>query len=138
MSSPDGPGRTEDEIVGEGLRWLAASGGFTYDVAVSSGPSGIAIAIARPCDLDSQRRLAAGDMIHSTSGALCPRLLLRLDPLTVMGPPPSASDSAISRVSIALIKSVISEVEPGRQLSHLDAAGVADRARGVAGPRFRP
>jgi Xaa-Pro aminopeptidase len=32
------PGRTEGEVAGEGLKWLAASGGWAYDVAISSGP----------------------------------------------------------------------------------------------------
>lgn len=41
------PGRTEGEIVGEGLRWLAASGGFAYDIAVASGPWATDIATAR-------------------------------------------------------------------------------------------
>jgi Xaa-Pro dipeptidase len=133
------PGRTEGEIVGEGLRWLAASGGFAYDVAVSSGPSGHRYRHRQALPTwDSQRRLAAGDMIHfDLWGPVAQGYYCDLTRSTVVGEAPSASQARVLEDSIALIESVIAEVEPGRPLSHLHAAGARGMARrGVAGSAF--
>ena len=119
------PGRTEGEIVGEGLRWLAASGGFAYDIAVASGPFGHRYRHRQALPTwDSQRRIEAGDMIHfDLWGPVAQGYYCDLTRSTVVGKFPSAKQARVLESSIVLVESVIAEIEPGRPLSHLHAAG---------------
>lgn len=125
------PGRTEGEIVGEGLRWLAASGGFAYDIAVASGPVGHRYRHRQALPTwDSQRRIEAGDMIHfDLWGPVAQGYYCDLTRSTVVGRPPNSSQARVLEDSITLVESIIAEVEPGRPLSDLHAAGTRAMAR---------
>jgi len=125
------PGRTEGEIVGEGLRWLAASGGFAYDIAVASGPVGHRYRHRQALPTwDSQRRLETGDMIHfDLWGPVAHGYYCDLTRSTVVGRAPDASQARVLEDSITLVESVIAEIEPGRPLSDLHAAGTRAMAR---------
>jgi Xaa-Pro aminopeptidase len=125
------PGRTEGEIVGEGLCWLAASGGFAYDIAVASGPVGHRYRHRQALPTwDSQRRIEAGDMIHfDLWGPVAQGYYCDLTRSTVVGRAPNASQARVLEDSITLVESVIAEIEPGRPLSDLHAAGTRAMAR---------
>ena len=125
------PGRTEGEIVGEGLRWLAASGGFAYDIAVASGAVGHRYRHRQALPTwDCQRRIEAGDMIHfDLWGPVAQGYYCDLTRSTVVGRAPNASQARVLEDSIALVESVIAEIEPGRPLSDLHGAGTRAMAR---------
>ena len=131
MMAATEPGRTEGDIVGEGLRWLAASGGFAYDVAVSSGPVGHRYRHRQALPTwDSHRRLEAGDMIHyDLWGPVAHGYYCDLTRSTVVAASPTASQEGVLEDSIALVERVVNEIEPGRPLSDLHAAGTAAMER---------
>jgi Xaa-Pro dipeptidase len=125
------PGMTEGEIVGEGLHWLSASGGFAYDIAVSSGPFGHRYRHRQALPTwDSHRRIEAGDMIHfDLWGPVAHGYYCDLTRSTVVGAHPTASQARVLEDSISLVESVIAEIEPGRPLSALHAVGTRAMAR---------
>ena len=57
-------GRTEGDVVGEGLRVAAQSGFVPYDIAVASGPHAACFQWARLPSWDSERPLENGDLVH--------------------------------------------------------------------------
>ncbi|TPL43533.1 aminopeptidase P family protein [Mesorhizobium sp. B2-4-6] len=135
MMEASHPGVTEGEIVGEGLRWLAASGGFAYDVAVSSGAYVHRYRHRQALPTwDSRRRIEEGDMIHfDLWGPVAHGYYCDLTRSTVVGAKPGSSQLAVIEDSINIVESIIAEVEPGRRLSELHAAGtkaVAKRGGG--------
>lgn len=125
------PGKTEGEIVGEGLRWLAASGGFAYDIAVSSGPFGHRYRHRQALPTwDSRRQLQVGDMIHfDLWGPVAHGYYCDLTRTTIVGAKPSVSQEKVLEDSISLVESIIAEIEPGRRLSDLHHAGTQAMAR---------
>jgi Xaa-Pro aminopeptidase len=125
------PGRTEGEIVGEGLRWLAAAGGWAYDVAISSGPVADRYRHRQALPTwDSTRKVETGDMLHiDLWGPVAHGYYCDLTRSTVVGAFPTAAQETVLEDSIALVESVISEIEPGRRLSDLHAAGSRAIAR---------
>ena len=125
MMAATEPGKTEGEIVGEGLRWLAASGGFAYDIAVSSGPVGHRYRHRQALPTwDSYRPLQSGDMIHfDLWGPVAHGYYCDLTRSTVVGAKPSVSQAKVLEESIELVESVVAEIEPGRRLSDLHVAG---------------
>lgn len=132
------PGRTEGEVVGEGLRFLAASGGWAYDVAVASGPVAHRYRHRQALPTwDSKRRLKVGDMLHfDLWGPVVHGYYCDLTRSTVVGARPTASQERVLEDSISVVESVMAEIEPGRRLSDLHAAGtraVARRGGGASG-----
>jgi Xaa-Pro aminopeptidase len=125
------PGRTEGEVVGEGLRWLAAAGGWAYDIAVASGPVAARYRHRQALPTwDSTRLLEAGDMIHfDVWGPVAHGYYCDLTRSTVVGARPTAAQEAVLEDAIALVESVIAEIVPGRPLSDLHAAGMRTLAR---------
>lgn len=125
------PGKTEGEIVGEGLRWLAASGGFAYDIAIASGPVGHRYRHRQALPTwDSQRRIEAGDMIHfDLWGPVAQGYYCDLTRSTVVGSAPTSSQARVLEDSITLVESVIAEITLGRPLSDLHTAGTRAMAR---------
>lgn len=133
------PGRTEGEIVGEGLRFLAASGGWAYDVAVASGPVAHRYRHRQALPTwDSTRRLQAGDMLHfDLWGPVVHGYYCDLTRSTIVGASPTASQVRVLEDSISVVESVIAEIEPGRRLCDLHAAGTrAIARRGGGGSGF--
>ena len=125
------PGRTEGEIVGEGLRWLAASGGWAYDVAIASGPMAGRYRHRQALPTwDSSRRIEPGDMLHiDLWGPVAHGYYCDLTRSTVVGRPPTASQQTVLEDAIALVESVVAEIAPGRPLSDLHAAGIRAMVR---------
>lgn len=120
------PGRTEGEIAGEGLRWLAASGGWAYDVAISSGPWAHRYRRKQALPTwDSTRRLEAGDMVHvDLWGPVAHGYHCDLTRSTVVGRKPTDPQRKLLEEAVGLVESVIEQIEPGRRLSDLHAAGI--------------
>lgn len=129
------PGMTEGEIVGEGLRWLAASGGYAYDVAVSSGVQAHRYRHRQALPTwDSHRRIERGDMLHfDLWGPVAHGYYCDLTRSTVIGARPNDSQRAILDDSIEVVETVIAEILPGRQLSALHAVGAKAIARRSGG-----
>ena len=127
------PGRTEGEIVGEGLRWLAASGGWAYDIAIASGPAAHRYRHHQALPTwDSHRRLEPGDMLHMDLwGPVAHGYYCDLTRSTVIGASPTAAQERLLESAIHVIETMIAAVEPGRPLSHLHAVGI--EAMGRAG-----
>ena len=125
MFAATAPGRIEGEIVGEGLCWLAASGGFAHDVAVASGLFGHRYRHRQALPTwDSRRPVEAGEMIHFDAwGPVAQGYCCDLTRSTVVGRAPSASQARVLEDLIVFVESVIAEIAPGRPLSDLHAAG---------------
>jgi len=133
------PGRTEGEIVGEGLRWLAAAGGFAYDVAVASGPFAHRYRHRQALPTwDSSRRLQKGDMIHfDVWGPVAQGYYCDMTRSTVVGVRPSYAQRAVLEGSVDVVESIIGEIEPGRRFSDLHAAGTRAIGRRAGGTSDR-
>lgn len=125
------PGRTEGEVVGEGLRWLSAAGGWAYDVAISSGPFAHRYRHRQALPTwDSERRLERGDMLHIDAwGPMAHGYFCDLTRSTVVGSAPSAAQQRVLEESIELVNTLVSAVRPGRTLREVHAAGAAALAR---------
>ncbi len=120
------PGRTEGEIVGEGLRWLSAAGGWAYDVAVASGPCSHRYRHRQALPTwDVHRQLEEGDLFHvDLWGPMAHGYFCDLTRSTVIGAEPTDSQRRVLEDSIELVEQVIARIEPGVPLSALRAVGV--------------
>jgi Xaa-Pro aminopeptidase len=129
------PGRTEGEIVGEGLRFLAAAGGWAYDVAIASGPFAHRYRHRQALPTwDSSRRIEAGDMLHiDLWGPVAHGYYCDLTRSTVVGAIPTASQERVLDDAIAFVEEIIAEIVPGRRLSDLHAVGARTMARRSGG-----
>lgn len=137
MLDASAPGRTEGEIVGDGLRFLASSGGWAYDVAIASGPAAHRYRHRQALPTwDSSRRLQPGEMVHfDVWGPVAHGYYCDLSRSTVVGATPTSAQSKVLEETIGIVESVIAEIEPGRRLSDLHAAGrraVAQRGGGAS------
>lgn len=121
------PGRTEGEIVGEGLRWLAAAGGWAYDVAVASGPCSHRYRHRQALPTwDSHRPLQEGDLFHvDLWGPMAHGYFCDLTRSTVIGAKPTSPQLHVLEDSIDLVETVIARIEPGVPLSELRRIGAA-------------
>jgi Xaa-Pro dipeptidase len=125
------PGRTEGEVVGEGLRWLAAAGGWAYDVAIASGPVAHRYRHRQALPTwDSGRRLESGDLLHIDAwGPMAHGYFCDLTRSTVVGEAPSAKQRSVLEDAVELVQTLIGAVRPGRTLREVHAAGAAALAR---------
>ena len=125
------PGRTEGEVAGEGLRWLAASGGWAYDVAIASGPFAHRYRHKQALPTwDSTRKIEAGDLLHvDLWGPVAHGYHCDLTRSTVVGRKPTDSQRKLLEEAVDLVEAVIGNIEPGRKLSDLHAAGVRSLQR---------
>lgn len=119
------PGRTEGEIAGEGLRWFAASGGWAYDVAISSGPYAHRYRHRQALPTwDSARKLERGDMMHvDLWGPVVHGYHCDLTRSVVVGARPSDAQLRLLEEAVELVETIVAEIKPGRPLSHLHAVG---------------
>lgn len=108
-------GRTEGEIVGEGLRFLAAAGGVPYDVIISSGPNVEHIwGSSGVPHWNSERRLAKGDMVHlDLWGPAREGYYTDFSRSTVVGRKATEEQKEVLEGSIGLIESIVAEIRPG-------------------------
>jgi Xaa-Pro aminopeptidase len=114
------PGRTEGEVVGEGLRALAAAGGFPYDAAIASGDrSRNFLSRYSIPSWDAEKRLAAGDIAHIDAWGSIDGYFCDLDRSTVVGGNPSGAQRELLEASIAIIEHIIAGVRPGATIGEL-------------------
>ena len=125
------PGRTEGEVVGEGLRWLAAAGGWAYDVAVASGPFSHRYRHRQALPTwNSRRRLERGDMVHLDAwGPVAHGYFCDLTRSTVVGAAPTDVQRRVLEDTVELVQTLVAAVRPGRTLGDVHAAGAAALAR---------
>lgn len=133
------PGRTEGEIVGEGMRYICAAGGWAYDVAVSSGPVASRYRHRQALPTwDSVRPVEAGDMIHfDVWGPVVHGYFCDLVRSTVVGQAPDPNQERILEDSIAFVEHMIAGIEPGVPLSAIHKRGMEWlHQRGSGGSAF--
>jgi Xaa-Pro dipeptidase len=114
------PGRTEGEVVGEGLRVLAAAGGFPYDAAIASGERSRNFLSRNSIpSWDAEKRLAAGEIVHIDAWGSVDGYFLDLDRSAVVGGSPSDEQREVLEASIAIIEHIIAGVRPGVTVGEL-------------------
>jgi Xaa-Pro aminopeptidase len=117
-------GRTEGEVVGEGLRTLAAAGGVAYDAAIASGKrsrnffsrNGIP-------SWTADRKLNRGDLVHIDAWASVNGYYTDFDRSTVVGRAATAGQREVLEGSIAIVEHIIAGVRPGTTIGDLYARG---------------
>lgn len=120
------PGRTEGEVVGEGLSYLAAHGGFAYDAAIASGSrSQYFFSRLNIPTWDSKRRIDEGDLVHIDAWAAIDGYYTDFVRSTVAGRKPSAQQRELLDGSIAIIEHIIGGTAPGVTIGELYARGAA-------------
>jgi Xaa-Pro dipeptidase len=117
-------GRTEGEVVGEGLRTLAINGGSAYDTAIASG--------ARSRNFFSRngiptwtadKRLNRGDIVHIDAWASVDGYYTDFDRSTVVGRKPTDRQREVLEGSIAIVEHIIDGVRPGVTIGEVYARG---------------
>jgi Xaa-Pro aminopeptidase len=118
------PGRTEGEVIGEGLRYLAANGGFPYDAAIASGPrSQYFFSRLGIPTWDARRRIEAGDLVHIDSWAAIDGYYTDFVRSTVAGGDPTDAQRELLDGSVAIIEHIISGCRPGVTIGELYELG---------------
>jgi Xaa-Pro dipeptidase len=117
------PGRTEGEIVGEGLRYLAANDGWPYDVSVASGPNAHRYGRVGVPSWDSVRPLQTGDLVHIDGWGPVGGYFADLFRSTVVGGEPTGAQREVLDGSIELIHHIVAGVRPGVAVGELYGRG---------------
>lgn len=118
------PGRTEGEIVGRGLDYLSANGGFAYDAAIASGPrSQYFFSRLGIPTWDSTRRLEDGDLVHIDAWAAIDGYYTDFVRSTVVGRTPTPEQAELLEGSITLIDHLIDGVQPGVAIGEIYQRG---------------
>lgn len=107
------PGRTEGDVVGEGMRAAAQLGAFPYDVAVASGPHSSNFQWARLPSWDTERALEAGDLIHIDFYGPVLGYYTDFVRSTVVAGEPTAEQFELLEGAVACVESIIDEIQPG-------------------------
>jgi Xaa-Pro aminopeptidase len=117
---------TEGDVVGAGLEYLAANGGWPLDLAVASGPFGGRYR-SHPTvpTWDSRRLLAAGDVVHIDAwGPVTESYFCDLARTTVVGDAePTAAQLALMEDSITVVQEIVAAIRPGIGLNDLSRVG---------------
>ncbi len=117
-------GRTEGEVVGEGLRALAIGGGLAYDAAIASGDrsrnffsrNGIP-------SWTADKRLNRGELVHIDAWASVDGYYTDFDRTTVVGRVPTEGQREVLEGSIAIIEHIIDGIRPGVAVGELYSRG---------------
>jgi Xaa-Pro aminopeptidase len=118
-------GRTEGDVVGEGLR-VAASGGFVpYDIAVASGPHAECFQWARLPSWDSERPLENGDLIHIDCWGPVLGYYTDLVRSSVVGGTAQPGQAELLDGAVAFVEHVIEAIRPGITFGALWERGAA-------------
>jgi Xaa-Pro dipeptidase len=114
------PGRTEGEVIGEGLRYLAANGGFPYDAAIASGSRSqyFFSRIGIPT-WDAHRKIERGDLVHIDAWAAIDGYYTDFVRSTVAGREPSEEQRELLEGAVAIIDHIIEAVRPGVTIGEL-------------------
>jgi Xaa-Pro aminopeptidase len=107
------PGMTEGDVVAEGMKTAAKLGAFPYDVAVASGPHSANFQWARLPSWDTERPLAAGDLIHIDFYGPVRGYYTDFVRSTVVGGEPTADQFELLEGAVEFVESIIDQVRPG-------------------------
>ena len=119
-------GRTEAEIVGEGLRYLAAHGGTHADVAIASGPKASHyFGSTGVPHWDHTRPLQKGDIVHIDQWGPVDNYFTDFGRSTVVGRAPSDAQRELLEASVAAVDHVIDGVRPGVTFAELYERGAS-------------
>jgi Xaa-Pro aminopeptidase len=118
-------GSTEGDAVGEGLRYLAANGGYPYDVAVASGPHSEHYERIGIPSWDSERRLERGDLAHVDIWGPVEYYYTDFTRSTVIGRSPTGEQRELLEGSIELIRHLEGIVRPGVLAGEIYEQGTA-------------
>jgi len=120
------PGRTEGEVVGEGLRVLAAEGGFPYDAALASGDRASNFFSRNQIpSWDARKVLEAGTLAHVDAWGAVNGYFLDLDRSTVVGGKPTDRQREVLEAAIAIVEHLIAGVRPGVRVGELYDRGAS-------------
>jgi Xaa-Pro dipeptidase len=118
------PGLTEGDVIGEGLRYLAANGGFPYDAAIASGPrSQYFFSRLDIPTWDSTRPLESGDLVHIDAWAAIDGYYTDFVRSTVVGRSPSGEQRELLEGAVAIIDHIMDGISPGVKIGELYARG---------------
>jgi Xaa-Pro aminopeptidase len=119
-------GRTDGEVVGEGLRYLAAHGGTHADVAIASGPK--SRHYFGSCGVphwDHIRPLQNGDIVHIDQWGPVENYFTDFGRSTVVGRTPSGEQRELLEASVAVVEHVVAAVRPGITFAELYERGAS-------------
>lgn len=119
-------GRTDAEVVGEGLRYLASHGGTHADVAIASGPkSRHYFGSTGVPHWDHLRPLQRGDMVHIDQWGPVDNYFTDFGRSTVVGRAASDAQRELLEASVAAVEHVIDGVRPGITFAELYKRGAS-------------
>ncbi len=130
-------GRTQGDVVGEGLRLLASRGGYPYDIAISHGDrSGHYFGSSGVPHWNSTRPMKVGDIVHVDQWGPVENYYTDFARSTVVGRQPTDAQREVLDASVALINDLIDNtVRPGVRFSQVFQAGTTWlRDNGFASP----
>jgi len=120
------PGRTEGEVIGEGMRYLSANGGFPYDAAIASGSrSQYFFSRVGIPTWDAHRKIDRGDLVHIDAWAAIDGYYTDFVRSTVAGREPSAEQRELLEGAVAIIDHIIEAVRPGVVIGELYERGAS-------------
>jgi Xaa-Pro aminopeptidase len=118
------PGKTEGDVVGAGLAFLAAQGGYASDVIVASGQPARPKARGVP-SWDARRRLETGDLVRMDAFGPVNGYFTDFSRSTVIGRRPSSAQRRVLEASIELVETIAGAMRPGVTLGRLHDLGTA-------------
>jgi Xaa-Pro aminopeptidase len=119
-------GRTEADVVGEGLRYLAAHGGTHADVAIASGPKARHyFGSTGVPHWDHVRPLQRADIVHIDQWGPVDNYFTDFGRSTVVGRAASGVQRELLEASVAAVEHVIEGVRPGVTFGQLYERGAA-------------
>jgi Xaa-Pro aminopeptidase len=119
------PGKTEGEVVGEGLRYLAANGGYPYDAAVASGPNSDHFERIGIPSWDSKRKLEPGDIFHVDAWGPVDYYYVDIERSTVVGRKPTEAQREVLEAPIGVVESIMEIIRPGITVNELYQRGAS-------------
>jgi len=117
-------GRTDAEVVGEGLRHLASRGGTHADVAIASGPrSRHLFSSSGIPHWANDRPMRLGDLVHVDQWGVVNGYFTDFGRSTVIGRNPTEAQREVLEASVALVDHIIEAVRPGATCDELYRRG---------------
>jgi Xaa-Pro aminopeptidase len=133
-------GRTDAEIVGEGMRVLCANGGVQQDVAIASGPyAGNYFGSSGVPHWNWKRKLEKGDMVHCDQWGPVDGYYTDFARSTVVGGKPNAGQREVLEGAIGVVHHIIDGAKPGVTFGDLWLMGAQWLAdNGLPSPLGKP
>lgn len=127
-------GKTEGDVVAEGLAYLAGRGVLPPDVAVGSGPTSDQWGRIGSPGWGTARRLRAGDIFHVDAFAPLNHYYTDFGRSTVVGKSPTAAQRDVLEGSINTVDRIVASIKPGARVRDLYASGTRALVEGGFAP----